>query len=1129
MRLIQNGPDKYPGAKILERVNGESITLRYVDRNSIRLHDGDIVHRHMMDGDAVLFNRQPSLHRMSMMCHIAKIMKKGDTFRMNVGDTKPYNADFDGDEMNMHMPQNVLAETELKHLAAIPYQMISPAGNAPIIGIFQDSMLGSYRFTRPDLTFTPRDTMNLLMMFKHIDPAFLKKNNGKITNFDILSQILPAMTLKYKTKLYDEEEDFETSNNVLEIRDGKYIRGQMEKSVLGSTTKGILHRICNDFGNMQSSQFVDDLQNIITEYMKTSSFSVGISDLIADKKTQDNIIHAITTQKQEVKSIIEKVHLGIFENNTSATNNTEFETRINNVLNKATEQAGKIGRKSLSKNNRFMMIVNSGSKGNLINISQMISCLGQTNVDGKRIPYGFENRTLPHFSKFDDSPSARGFIENSYISGLTAPELFFHAMGGRIGLIDTAVKTSQTGYIQRRLIKGLEDIKVEYDMTVRNNKGKIIQFAYGDDGFDSTKTENQSIPLVGMSSEDVYLQYDVLGSSEIVNLFTKGTATRYRKQKKELMVKCRAYIDKMLVARDNIIKKVLKYTDDSGIKMPIAFQNTIVNIQGQLSLNANAMVDITHLEAFQLIETYMDKLKSISYSKPTPLFEIMYYFYLNPRDLITKKRFHRKGLIMLLETIVLKYKQAIVHPGEMVGVIAGQSIGEPTTQLTLNTFHLSGVASKSNVTRGVPRIEEILRLTKNPKNPYLTVHLKEADEDNSDKATQYANMLEHTKLMDVIKNIQICFDPDEHNTVMPGDKTIMEQYHEFEKLLDECDGQEVDGEIVKSKWVIRLEINAEVLLEKNITMDDIHFAINNSHGNEISCVYSDYNSSNLIFRIRMNSSIMNKSKKQRGIPDTLDQSDEIYMLRNFQENILNNIVLRGVNGITNVLPRKIQNMVKKTDDRYEQKDVWILDTTGTNLLDTLAFDFIDNTRTYSNDIKEIFNVLGIEAARQAIYDELMGVMDFSGVYINYHHVSVLCDRMTSNEKMVAIFRSGILNDDIGPISKSTFEVHTEVLLDASRHAEFDHMRGVSANVMMGQMGTYGTGMFNVVLDIDAMKNMKSADVNMKKQNEEIEKMFGKMEDSTDVCSKNNVEIKNNISAIKRVETGACDDDYDIGF
>src|SRR6056300_1506107 len=630
LALVQNGPDNHPGAKILERKNGQQISLRYVDRRSIKLDIGDTVHRHMMDGDAVLFNRQPSLHRMSMMCHIAKIMKKGDTFRMNVGDTKPYNADFDGDEMNMHMPQNVLAETELKHLAAIPYQMISPAGNAPIIGIFQDSMLGSYRFTRPDLTFTPRDTMNLLMMFKHIDPAFLKKNNGKITNFDILSQILPAMTLKYKTNLYDEEEDFETSNNVLEIRDGTYVRGQMVKSVLGSTTKGILHRICNDFGNMQSSQFVDDLQNIITEYMKTSSFSVGISDLIADKKTQDNIIHAITTQKQEVKSIIEKVHLGIFENNTSATNNTEFETRINNVLNKATEQAGKIGRKSLSKNNRFMMIVNSGSKGNLINISQMISCLGQTNVDGKRIPYGFENRTLPHFNKYDDSPGARGFIENSYISGLTAPELFFHAMGGRIGLIDTAVKTSQTGYIQRRLIKGLEDLKVEYDMTVRNNKGKIIQFAYGDDGFDSTRVENQGIKLASHTLEDIHLHYDIAGVNEerenLINIYNPSTKRRLRGQKEKAKAKCKEMIEKMIKAQELIVNKVFLNKNEDSVQIPVGFQSIILNIQNQLELNANSLVDITPLEMFDLVDVYKKKLDSLHYMKENKLFDILYYY-----------------------------------------------------------------------------------------------------------------------------------------------------------------------------------------------------------------------------------------------------------------------------------------------------------------------------------------------------------------------------------------------------------------------------------------------------------------------------------------------------------------------
>jgi DNA-directed RNA polymerase II subunit RPB1 len=1135
LKLIQNGPEKYPGAKILERRNGENISLRYVDRLSIRLENGDIVHRHMMDGDAVLFNRQPSLHRMSMMCHIVKVMRVGDTFRMNVGDTKPYNADFDGDEMNMHMPQNVLAETELRHLAAIPYQMVSPTSNSPIIGIYQDSLLGSYRFTRPNITFTPREAMNLLMMYDNVDVSKLRGADGKVSNFEILSQIMPPLTMKYKTKLFEEgEEDYATSNNVFEMYSGKYIRGQMDKSVIDSTTRGILHRICNDYGNMEATRFVDNLQNIITEYMKSSAFSVGISDLIADKRTQDSIIQAITTQKQEVQSIIDKVHLGILENNTSATNIKDFENKVNNVLNKATEQAGKIGRKSLSKSNRFLMIVNSGSKGKLINISQMISCLGQQNVDGQRIPYGFDSRTLPHFSKFDDSPGARGFIENSYISGLTAPELFFHAMGGRIGLIDTAVKTSQTGYIQRRLIKGLEDIKVEYDMTVRNNKRKIIQFTYGDDGFDSTKVENQSVPLVEMSIEDIYMQYDIIGVNDqhdnLIRIYTKAAASDARSQRADAQKKCTLYIEKMIKMRDEIVANVFKNKNDNEVKVPIAFHSLITNIQGNMNLTADSIVDITPLEAFNLIEEYFNQLKTCRYAQPHKLLEAMYYYYLNPKTLLVLKRFHRKALTTLLETIVLKYKQSLVHPGEMVGVIAGQSIGEPTTQLTLNTFHLSGVASKSNVTRGVPRIEEILRLTKNPKNQSMTVHLKPIDETDSDKATQYANMIERTTLVDVVKSVQICFDPLDRASKILTDHVLLEQYYEFEKMVQECIGNNSstgESNNTKSRWIIRIELNAEILLEKNITMDDIHFAINNSYSNDITCTYSDYNASNLVFRIRLNSNVFNKTKKQKGLAITLDQSDEIYLLRNFQENMLNSIVLRGISGITNVIPRKTQNMLVKEDGKYVQKDTWVMDTTGTNLRDVLGFDFIDNTRTFTNDIQEIYKTLGIEAARQALYNELNEVMEFSGVSINYHHASLLCDRMTSTKGMVSIYRSGILNDDIGPISKSTFEVHTEVLLSATRHAEFDHMRGVSASVMMGQMGVFGTGSFQLVLDMQKMIEHESADVSKDRGGSTIEKLLGDVDDS--ICSKNNIEIVNNISSIKNTEVNLCDDGYDFGL
>jgi DNA-directed RNA polymerase II subunit RPB1 len=1130
LQLVQNGPEYYPGAKILERKTGENISLRYIDRKTIKLNIGDIVHRHMLDGDMCLFNRQPSLHRPSMMGHIAKIMEVGDTFRMNVGDTKPYNADFDGDEMNLHFAQNIVAETEIRHLAAVPYQIIGSMNNTPIIGIFQDSLLGSYRFTRPNIVMSTRNAMNLLMMFPNVDVDSLRTKNNTLTSFDVLSQIIPKMTLKYKTNLFDDEvdKDEKNSNNILEIKNGKLIRGQFDKSVLGSPTKSIIHRICNDFGNMACANFNDNLQNIITEYMKSSSFSVGISDLIADVDTQSNIINTITNQKDDVQKLINKVHLGIFENNTAHSNMKEFETQVNNILNKATEETGKKGRKSLSQDNRFVMIVASGSKGTALNISQMICCLGQQNVDAKRIPYGFDSRTLPHYSKFDDSPAARGFIENSYISGLTAPELFFHAMGGRIGLIDTAVKTSQTGYIQRRLIKGLEDLKIEYDMTVRNSKGKIIQFQYGEDGFDSMKVEKQNIPIVEMSLDDIYKLYYINGiqfKKDQEDIYTKDTLSRMKEQHDEALEKCKNYIDYMIESRENIVDKIFKGKNENGVALPVGFKYIIGNIHGQLLLKENSVVDITPLEAFNLIEKYFDKLNNIKCFKTTELFKVMYHYYLSPKELLVRLRFNKSGLLLLLEMVLLKFKEAIVHPGEMVGVVAGQSVGEPTTQLTLNTFHQAGNSSKSNVTRGVPRIEEILRLTKNPKNPSMTIYLKPEDEIDQNKSDSFTKIIEHTKLIDVVKSIQICFDPNENSTTILEDKDLLEQFYEFEKLIDECSGDDSNIDYPKSKWIIRIVIDQEILLEKGITMDDINFALSNSqYKDEIECVFADYNTkSNLVFRIRLKNNILTKSKKSIP-PVSLDQTDEIYLLKVFQDQLLNNIILRGVNSIKNCLVRKLQNNVVKEDGKFVKTDIYVLDTTGSNLLDTYSLDFIDFKRTLSNDIREVFNVLGIEAARQSIYNELTEVMEFSGVTINYHHSSLLCDRMTCNKDLVPIFRSGLLNDNTGPIAKATFEVHTEVLLKAARHAEFDHMRGVSANVMTGQFGSYGTGAFQLVIDMDAYANVK---IQLDTKSNEIDLSNLDMDDDTD-CS--NIDIINNISHLKTDSIVTChDDQYDAGF
>ena len=1128
-KLILNGPDVHPGAKIYERKNGDCISLRYVDRDSINLELGDIVHRHMLDGDAILFNRQPTLHRMSMMCHIVRVMYKGDTFRMNVADTKPYNADFDGDEMNLHMPQDDESEIELKTLAAVKYQIISPANNKSIVGIFQDSLLSSYLFTRESINFNSRTAMNLMAHLKTIDLKKINFDEQAHSSFSLLSQIIPNITLKYKTKQYSETEDYGKSNNVLEINRGTIKRGHIEKSILGDTTRGIIHRIYNDYDVDAACDFINNLQDIVTEYMKVHGYSVGISDLIADKETNDKINETINKKKIEVKSLIDETHLGIFDNKTGRSNVEEFETRINNILNKASFEAGKLGRQNLDSTNRFVIMVNAGSKGSDLNISQMISCLGQQNVDGKRIPYGYEDRTLPHYTKYDDSPNARGFVENSFIGGLNPDELFFHAMGGRVGLIDTACKTSQTGYIQRRLIKGLEDLMVHYDMTVRNNKNKIIQYSYGDDNFDPVRVESQQVPFVNMTIEEIYGHYqmpnDYSKDSLYGTLYTKQAYSKFKKQKTELDKKCKYYIDFILKARDDVIAKIFNRIYKPSVNVPVSFTHIINNIAG--NQEENVIIDITPLEVFEIIENNFEKLNLLNYCKPNELFKVLYYYYLSPKELLMHKRLTRKSVELLITIINNAYKKALVAPGEMVGMIAAQSIGEPTTQLTLNTFHFAGVASKSNVTRGVPRIEEILSLSDNPKSLSCTIYLNKLDCYDQNKTKEYISKIENTKLRSLVESIEICFDPDDLNTLISEDIDLMKEYNEFEKLLDDCNSS-YDSSKDKSKWIIRMYMNKIEMLDKNISMDDLHFALMNSYNN-LTCMYTDYNSEKLIFRIRINKNLqLLKKKKNKNVLESLDQSDEIYLLRNLQEELLDNLILRGVKNIDKVTLRKITDNFEEIDTKYIKKDLWVLDTTGSNLLDILALDFVDKTRTTSNHIIEIYNTFGIEAARQSIFDEFSEVIEFDSTYINYHHLIMLADRMTCNDKMISIFRHGINNDDIGAIAKASFEETPEMFLKAAKHGELDNMKGVSANIMCGQQGYYGTNCFKVLIDNDFLMSIKPHKVEDEKESDEQALLNQISNETSNECSTNNLLIESSVSSIKTINNGTSND-YELDF
>ena len=1037
-KLVQNGPDVHPGAKIVEK-GGAQIFLRYADRVAISqaLDYGDVVHRHMLDGDFILFNRQPTLHRGSMMGHCVRIMPKGDTFRLNVADTKPYNADFDGDEMNLHMPQDSRSEIELCRLAAVPYQIVCPTTNQTIINIFQDNLLGAYLFTRGGIKFTAAQAMALCVNIRSItDYSLFSK--ADVSFEELMTLIMPPITVAAKG---------------VKIVAGKYLKGQVDKRVLGARSNSIIHRIFNDYGGIAAADFIDHFQHIVTEYMKVCGYSVGVSDLIASKETTLKINGFIQEKKRDVDALIAEALKGTFVNATGLTNAEVLEDKINEILAAANETAGKTGLSSLAPTNRFVQMVNAGSKGSSINIAQMISCLGQQQIDGQRIPYGLHQRTLPHFSKFDDSMKARGFIESSFIGGLQPYELFFHAQGGRMGLIDTALRTSETGYIQRKMVKGLEDLKACYDGTVRNSLEKIVQFKYGDDNIDPCKIEEQPFDLCWMSVEDVYDHYSLVGIQydEATNMAQKAQT-----EGPECVVVTKRWIELMVESRTKIARAVFNYQNESVIRLPVGFTYMIENVKNRFELGEDGKVDLTPLEAFQMLDHYYDAISSVGENyQPSQLFRIAYYFYLSPAQLMKKHKFTRAAFTFLLESILLQYKRAIVAPGEMVGIIAAQSIGEPTTQLTLNTFHYAGVASESMVTHGTPRVDEILSISPNVKKPSMTIYPLIPSKEEANKLKSY---IEQTKLIDVTSAIELYVD----ETADGVDEGVVEYHRQFEEMVTQSGV--VRAKTVMSKWVFRLELDAEKMYNKGLTMNDVHFALKYTYAENLGVVYSDFNSETLVFRIQLSNEVAKKKLKK-----ALDDSDYISKIRQFEDDLLD-LTIRGINGIEQAVVRQIKNKVVYDGTRFQRQDVFVLDTVGSNLLRVLGLPFVDVSRTTTNDIREVHKVLGVEAARNSIYQEITKVIEVDS-YINTRHKTVLCDRMANSADLISISRTGVNRDRGNPIGKASFEETTDMFIQAAKTGEVDLVRGPSANVMLGQHGFYGTSSFDVVLDLAPLKDI----------------------------------------------------------
>lgn len=1105
-KLVRNGPDVHPGARYVVNSNGTRTDLRY-NQNELHLKEGDVVERHLANDDVVLFNRQPSLHRMSIMAHRVRVLP-WSTFRLNLSCTTPYNADFDGDEMNMHVPQSVLARAEAETFMMVNKVIVSPQSNRPVMGIVQDALLSSSLMTRRDVFVTKEVLYNILIWVegwtgKIPIPAVMlpvpNKPGERITRWtgkQVFSLVVPTVINMNSTRSNGHDskekmEDLMPNDTWVLIDGGQVLTGMVDKNTLGNRGGGLIHVVCNECGPEEARMLFNQIQKITNYWVLQRSYTVGVGDTVADKAVMNQVNDVLTSARSKVAELVKKGQRGELEMQPGKTMEENFEDYVNLVLNKARDDAGQKAEKSIPASNGFKGTVQAGSKGSFLNIAQIMACVGQQNVDGKRIPYGFDRRTLPHFAKDDLGPESRGFVENSYLKGLSPQEFFFHAMGGRVGLIDTACKTAETGYIQRRLVKALEDVSVRYDGTVRNGRGDIVQFLYGEDGMDGAYIESQNIEMLRFNDSQMkdQFKFDVdetdFGTYRGVNYMENQVISEIRNDMNALLVISEEY--EKLKQDQEELRAITKAREpasariaDKSMPLPVNLARFILNVKKRFNVNENAPSDlrpdeiikrVRELEKKLLVVGGSDDLSKEAQDNATALFFIHLRSSLASKVVLKEHRLNKQAFDALLKEIEARFLASLVTPGEMCGVLAAQSIGEPATQMTLNTFHHAGVSAK-NVTLGVPRLKEIINVSTNVKTPSLTVYLDAGARTDRESAETVLNRIEFATLKSFTESIEILFDPlvadVEENaplTSVPADQYWVRIEYEGENL----DFQELSVRSANfSPFVLRIVLNPTTMGYKKVEVAEIVDKIKSNfrHKDEyevISTPSSGEAQHNPVIRIRRDRGFAaeKSGSKREAMEDA--QSDEETLLT-LQKELLENLVIRGIRGIPKVFIREDAQQAWDNKKGFVPTKQWVLDTEGTNLKDVMAIAGVDFFRTVSNDITQTLQVLGIEAVRRSIFNELRAVISFDGSYVNYRHLALLVDVMCSRGYIMAITRHGINRTESGALMRASFEETVEILMEAAAFSECDSLAGVSENIMLGKLAPAGTGVCQLVLD-----------------------------------------------------------------
>jgi DNA-directed RNA polymerase II subunit RPB1 len=966
---------------------------------------------------------------------------------------------FDGDEMNIHLAQSIQARNELKRIANVQYQIVSVKNSSPIIGCQQDTLSGAYMMTQPDVKLMGWEVANLLCSTTS-DTKMMIDMNRIYSGHEVFSHIIPVGINMFKKS---------GDKVMLEIVNGKLLQGFLDKSTLSFEKNSIIHFIWDKFGPSKTRRFIDDSQRLVLNYLLLRGQTVGFGDTLVDSKMENQIEQVITNKVLESKYNITQ-----YENDNEQISPTIIESELASQTNMVQPNVGQMLMGYLNISNFFWASAKSGAKGNTSNVAQVSGTVGQINTEGARLKKNVEGRSLIYFHRDDDTPEARGFVRNSFLTGLKGYEFFINAKAGREGLIDTAIRTAQTGYIQRQLIKGLEDLSIRYDGTNRNARGIIIQTVYGENGINQSTQTELFISILAMDNKTLN---EKLGFSmeqiKKISSKTKLSVKELEKYNEDHIMKLKSLRNNM---RDIQSRALINYkTMTEKFVSPV----NLFRITQDYS-NKKELIELTPMEIIEAIDKFLNDYDTrlITSIKPNDkymkeddrnlkfLLEVALNEYLAPVKCIFEYGLSRKQFYDMMAEIKMSFIKSVIEPGEMVGIIAAQSIGEPTSQLTLNTKHSAGAAGKGSANMGVSRIQELLHYSKNIKTPQMTVYFKEPYASDRSALNKIVSYFKHLSIRQLISSAEIYYDL--------GTNDIMSKKIRSDNTTSPFFVNNMKAEINSLPFVFRIKFDIEKMLDKETSLLDIKTKF-------ISHWYKNY--TNLKNLKKNEKEVVSRISRCAILSNSATDKDQIIHIRfsmnSFSYNIVteflrmvfDDITLKGIENIDNIdVSQELCVKYDKDTGAVIQGKEYVVTTAGINFDKMRMIKGIDMTRTKCNDIATNLRLYGIEATRQILIHELTTTYENSGSSINNNHLSLLIDQMCHLGEIISIDRHGLSKIDTDVIARASFEKTMDHFVNASIFNEKDTMKSVSSRIAIGRVMSGGTGIFDLLLDTKKLEN-----------------------------------------------------------